>query len=131
MTVVNRTGTPDSSAARALPPLAYTQRPKAVRLSSTAATTATMASTSTPTGMPRTWSKPSQLKPVLPNSGRPPRLLKVNPLVISSATPRATYSTPSVATKAGTLKKAISTPLTAPTKAPSAQVSRTTTQTGG
>ena len=39
--------------------------------------------------------------------------------------------TPSVATKGGTLKIATSTPLTAPTAAPTHSVSTTTAQTGG
>ena len=41
------------------------------------------------------------------------------------------YITPRVATKAGTLNWAISTPLTRPMAAPSAQASTATTQTGG
>ena len=55
----------------------------------------------------------------------------MRPLVISSATPRATYMTPSVATKAGTLNQATSMPLSAPTSPPSTQVRITTAQTGG
>ena len=39
--------------------------------------------------------------------------------------------TPSVATKGGTLKKATSTPFSAPTRAPTVMVSTTTAQTGG
>src|SRR5262249_42686997 len=95
------------------------------------ASTAIAASTITLIGTPNSRLNPSQLKPVFPSSGRPARLLKVRPLVISSAIPRATYITPRVATKAGTLNHATSTPFSAPSTAPTAQVSTTTAQTGG
>ena len=55
----------------------------------------------------------------------------MRPLVIRSANPRTTYITPKVATKAGTLKRAMSTPLTSPTTPPRAQTRTATTQTGG
>ncbi len=55
----------------------------------------------------------------------------MKPFVIKSAIPRTIYITPSVATNAGTFRRAIKTPLTAPTSAPSAIDSTATTQTFG
>ena len=89
-TVTFFTGTPESSAARALPPVAYSQRPKVVRASTSAITSATTTMISTPIGMPRMRLKPSHSKPVLPSPSSPERSLMVRPFVISSATPRTT-----------------------------------------
>ena len=89
-TVTVRTGTPESCAARSLPPVAYSHRPKVVRPSTTAMTRAITAMMSTPAGIPRMRLKPSHSKPVLPSPSSPERSLIVRPLVISSAKPRTT-----------------------------------------
>src|SRR3954453_4877387 len=73
-TVTLRTGTPASSAARALPPSAYTQRPNGVlRVRKTAASENTTIS-QIPVGMRRMSPEPKKSKPVLPSCGLPSRL---------------------------------------------------------
>ena len=89
-TVTALTGTPESAAARSLPPEAYSQRPKVERLSTNPRIRAMMPMMMTPIGMPSSRLNPSQSNPVFPSSGLPERLLTVSPLVIRSAMPRTT-----------------------------------------
>src|SRR4051794_2770825 len=70
------------------------------------------------TGTPNQLFTPITLKPVLWREGVPARLGNVPPLLRRSARPRATYSTPSVAMKGATFSLVTSSPLMAPTAAP-------------
>ena len=69
---------------------------------------------------------PILVNPVLPRSARPPRFGNVAPPEMSSAAPRATYRTPSVAMNGGTRNRATSRPLSAPAAMPPRSAMTTT-----
>ena len=67
------TGTPESSAARSLPPTAYSQRPKGARAMTSATTAVKMIMSHTDVGSPRGRETPRKEKPVLPKAFSPAR----------------------------------------------------------
>ena len=82
-------------------------------------------------GIPKGFAANVVKKPVFPKSGLPANLVKVSPLVINFAKPRATYNIPRVAINGAIFNLATSSPLSQPNKMPTINEITSTAQIFG